>query len=87
VGSINGAHGAVRWSYHLAASLGAFSITRGAPPRKPLTLTAQIVALNVYRLAQSPLVFEIEMPTGPPCRWAIQSVRVDGSMLTAILDP
>jgi hypothetical protein len=87
VGSVNGAKGAVRWSYHLAASLGAFTITRSAPPAKRLVLTAHIVALNPYRLAQAPLVFELDMPGGPPCRWAIRSVRVDGTQLTAELDP
>jgi hypothetical protein len=77
----------VKWSYHLAASLGTFSITRGAPPEKRLVLSARIVAMNTYRLAQAPLVFELDMPSGPPCRWAIRSVRVDGGQLTAELEP
>jgi hypothetical protein len=86
VGVVTGARGAVRWSYHLAASLGAFSIVQGPPPEQRLTLTARIEDAHAYRLAQTPLVFEILMPTGPPVRYAIRSLSVEGSMLTAILN-
>jgi hypothetical protein len=86
VGVVTGARGAVRWSYHLAASLGAFSITQGAPPECRLTLVARIEDHHPYRLAQTPLVFELLMPSGPPVRYAIRSLSVEGSMLTAILN-
>lgn len=82
--SIRGAAGEVRWSYHRAASLGAWTLTPGSAAS---TLTASVVSLDTFKVSQQPLTFVVPRPTGRVWRWPVLSLQISGTEMTATLGP
>lgn len=82
--TIGGLVGEVRWGYHPAASIGKWTIVADASGQR---LTADIVRSDAYQMAQQPLLFVVERPLGQQWRWAMESLQVSGSALTATLVP
>lgn len=76
--AIKGVAGEVRWSYHRAASLGAWTL-------EGTHLSASVVEADALRLAQHPLMFVVPRPKGTAWSWPIGSVRIDGTTLHAEL--
>jgi hypothetical protein len=76
--TLRGAAGEVRWAYHLAASLGAWTLESGR-------LSAEITAQDSFRISQAPLAFVVARANGA-WRWPIRSMDIVGSTLTATLD-
>ncbi len=78
--ALKGLAGEVRWSYHRAASLGAWTL-------EGTTLSATVIEADTLRLSQSPLSFVVPRPKGTAWSWPIGTVRVDGTTLHAELQP
>lgn len=82
--TVTGAQGLLKWSYHEAASLGAWTVTTVEGKR---TLSASIVQSNASRVSQRPLVFVVPHATGA-WRWPIVGeLQMSGASLTATLGP
>ncbi len=81
--TITGAVGSVAWGYHVAGSLGPWTIARQDGVR---VLTAQIVEMNTVMASQRPLAFEVRH-TGGVWKWPIESLQITGASLTAVLGP
>ncbi len=79
---VHGASGVVRWGYHPAATLGAWTIT--ASPDRVLLLTAAVQASDALRIAQRPLTFAA-LIAGRTLTWPLVSVSISGSQLTGTL--
>lgn len=79
--SLRGAAARVRWSYHVAAELGRFSIDpiRG---KEASALRATVLSVDPYQAQQSPLVFELP---GGAMRWALSNVVIADGVLTGQL--
>ena len=80
--SLSGVEGAVRWGYHSAAILGAWSISR--TETAAVVLTATVAQADAFRLSQRPIVFVAHHAKGT-WRWPIASLQVTGASLTAVL--
>lgn len=78
--ALKGSSGEVRWSYHRAASLGAWTI-------EGTQLSASVTAQDAYRLSQQPLTFVVPRQNGHTWSWPLSSVRVDGATLYANVNP
>ena len=76
---IRGLRATVRWGYHEAAILGAWTV-------EERTLTATIERVDRFRLAQQPLVFVAPHARGS-WRWTMVECTVTGDTLTARLGP
>jgi hypothetical protein len=83
--TIRGVEGAVRWSYRLAASLGAWTVTK-PDDGGPYTLTAAILKPNTFALSQRPLMFVVATQGGS-WRWPILELQVVGTSLSGTLGP
>lgn len=73
--NVRGVGGELRWGYHCAARLRAFSVTG-------TTLTGTIDTHDDYRVTQRPLVFAL------PAKgwvWPIDTLQIEGTALTASL--
>ena len=82
--TLSGAEAVIRLDYHVAASVGAWTITTGE--NGGLTLSGSIVHANHYRLSQRPLVFVMTRP-GAVCRWPILELQIQGASISATLGP
>ena len=81
--TVAGVEGELRWSYHRAAVLGAWSIVRDPAGR---VLTAIVVSQDTYRVSQRPLVFVA--PHGTHAwTWPIETLQLSDGTLTARLGP
>jgi hypothetical protein len=80
---ITGDEAAIRWGYHRAAALRAWTVAQGDGS---CVLTATIQTADHYRLSQQPLVFEVQRPASV-WRWPILELQVSGVSLTATLGP
>ncbi len=78
---LRGSGGLVKWSYHTAASLDAWTIT--AEPTGT-TLTAKVVSQDTFAASQRPLTLVIPRPKGQ-WTWAVDSLQIVDSTLTAKL--
>jgi hypothetical protein len=78
--TIRGPAGEVRWGYHSAASLGAWTVVDNH-------LTAQVVQADDFKVAQRPLTFIVHRPSGRTWSWNVGSLQIAGETLTAVLDP
>jgi hypothetical protein len=74
--ALRGSAGEVRWSYHRAASLGAWTLEGSQ-------LSAAVTEQDALRLSQQPLTFVVARPNGRAWSWPINSVRVEGTTLYA----
>jgi len=81
--TVTGVEGMLRWGYHPAGTLGAWTVARDGTS---WTLTAAVVTKNAFRVSQRPLAFEVRHATGV-WRWPIQSLQIAGASLTAVLGP
>jgi hypothetical protein len=76
--ALKGLAGEVRWSYHRAASLGAWTL-------EGTHLSASVREADTLRLSQHPLMFVVPRPNGRAWSWPLASVRVEGTTLHAEL--
>ena len=83
--TMTGAVGTVMWAYHEAASVSSWSFT--PDPEGGGRLTATVIQMDAFLVAQQPLTFMVPRPTGAPWRWPIQSLQITGSSLSARLGP
>ncbi len=83
--TLTGPAATVRWVYHQAADLGAWTIT-DAENGTALSVTAVVKSSDAYRLAQRPVVFVVPRPTGV-WRFPILELQIAGATLTASLGP
>jgi hypothetical protein len=81
-GMLSGETGSIRWGYHLAATVGPFTITRGTGGYR---LAATIVEADAARLRQQPLVFVMPLTWAGRAvawHWAIRGCElIDGRLL------
>ena len=82
--TMTGPDGAIRWGYHTAATVGAWTFTADATGGN---LTAQVVTADDFKLSQQELTFRCNRQKGPAWVWPVQSLSVAGGTLTARLGP
>lgn len=71
----------VRWGYHIAATLRAWTVSRDEAGN--LTLSGSLATIDTYRASQRPLVF-----TAKGLRWPIvNELQVADGTLSAFLGP
>lgn len=76
--TIRGLHGEVRWAYHRAATVGAWTLTGES-------LTATVETYDAFAVSQQPLTF-VAGPNGS-WKWKLATLQVADGTLTATLDP
>jgi hypothetical protein len=78
---LRGSGGAVKWAYHVAATLDSWTMT--AEP-SGTSLTAKVVSHDTFAASQRPLVLVIPRPT---CqwKWVVESLQIVDGTLTAQL--
>lgn len=81
--TVSGAVASLRWSYHQAAALRDWTLTKVAGG---FALSATITTKDTFRVSQRPLVFVVTTQDGP-WRFPVQSLQIDGASLTATLGP
>ena len=74
----HGAAGRLLWGYHVAATLGAWSLEGDA-------LDAAVVSRDAFKLNQRPLVFEVKRPKGQAWTWPVTFVDCSDRRLSAVL--
>lgn len=82
--TVRGVEGALRWGYHAAGALGAWTVTKGDDGA--WSLSATVVSLDTFKAAQRPLSFVATHATGA-WRWPIETLEIQGAALTARLGP
>lgn len=81
--TVSGVQGSLKWSYHEAGTLGAWTVTTAAGVR---TLSATLVSSDAFRVSQRPLRFVASHANGAWV-WPIQELQISGAQLTAVLGP
>jgi hypothetical protein len=84
-GVLQGETGTVRWGYHVAATVGRFTIARGDAGYR---LTASVVAADPALIRQRPLVFVMPLQhqgRAISWRWSIVGCELAGTQLLADL--
>jgi len=77
---VRGPSAVIRYGYHRAATLGAWSITNGR-------LTADVQSADAFRLTQSPLTLIVPRSGGTDWRWRLSDVeRVGPQLIAAVHD-
>ena len=74
--TIKGEGAEVRWSYHKAATLGAWTLSGDK-------LTATIASSDPFKLAQTPLTFVVRWPQGHTWNYWLHEATTHGSSFTA----
>lgn len=69
----------LRWGYHRAADLGAWSVENGH-------LSASVRSIDAFRLTQQPLSFVVMRPNGVRWEWRLRDVQVMGDTIHAQLE-
>lgn len=82
--TLTGHAGEVRWSYHRAASLGAWTLKADGDA---IALTAAVRHMDVYRISQRPVTFVVPRQKGPAWCWPITSLQIADGTLSASLGP
>jgi hypothetical protein len=82
---LKGVNGQIKWSYHVAADIKGYTVSRNATT-KEWSMRGTAVQADAFKLAQRPLVF-VAPHQGGEWRWPIESVQVDGGTVTASLGP
>lgn len=80
---VTGVRASVRWGYHAAATVTAWTVTRDD---SGWVLTATLVTSDAFRLSQQPLTFEAPHAHGV-WTWPIQTLQIAGAALQARLGP
>ena len=78
--AIRGASAELRWGYHKAARLGAWTV-QGKPGE--WAFSAAIVEHDAFKVSQRPLL--IVTPNG--WRWVVNTLQITGGALTASIHP
>ena len=81
---IEGVAASLRWSYSQAAALGPWTLTKRDDGN--WSLAAAIVAVDTFKVAQRPLVFEARHAKGA-WRWPVLELQVVNGSLSATLGP
>lgn len=76
---IRGDAGQLRWSYHVAALLGSWTLVDHV-------LTAKVLTSDALRVSQRPLTFLVPRP-GRPWVWPLDSLQIADGTLTATVGP
>lgn len=76
--TLRGEAAGIRWGYHHAADLGAWSVENGH-------LSASVRSVDAFRLTQQPLSFVVIRPTGARWEWRLRDVVVTGDTVHAQL--
>lgn len=79
--TINGQAATLRWGYHLAATIGPWSVTRAE--EGAWIFVGTILTHDAVRVSQHPL--DVVTPNG--WRWPVTSLQITGASLTATLSP
>ena len=82
--TVTGVQGSVRWGYHRAVELGAYTVTRDE--QGAWSLSGHVVSADTVRASQSPLVFVAPHQDGS-WRWPILDLQLADGALTARLGP
>lgn len=83
--TVGGRQAELRWSYHVAASLGPWTLTMDRSGGG--ALTAQVVSADTFRVEQRPLTFRTVRQNAAPWEWPVTSLHIAGATLTAALGP
>jgi hypothetical protein len=81
--ALTGHEGTVRWGYRRAVTFGA---CRYEGTGTGGTLTAQITSCDEFAMQQSPLIAIVPMGRAV-WRWIVRDLRIEGSTLTATVEP
>lgn len=86
---LRGAAGRLRWSYHVAAEIGTFTIVAIRKSNKS-QLRAKVLDSDPFKVRQSDLVFEVPIssPDGKKksvMKWPVSDVVIKDGMLTATI--
>lgn len=76
--TLRGTSGDIRYVYHRAASVGAWTIEGGC-------LRASLLSHEPYRLSQQPLTFTVYRPNGVTWTWGLRDVTVTGAELNGTI--
>lgn len=79
-----GTAASLRWSYHTAATVRAWTVQRDDDG--VWRLTATVTSSDAFRLTQRPLTFEVTHQHGRWV-WPIEELQITGAALTARLGP
>ena len=74
----------LRWGYQPAATLKDWTLTPQGS--SSLTVTAQVVSSDAFRVSQHPIVFTVPRQAGV-WRWPVVSLQIAGQTMTASLGP
>jgi hypothetical protein len=76
---IRGSGAVVKWGYHVAASLGPWTLSaEGAGG----VVTATVVTHDACAVSQQPLAFVVPRPNGHKWVWPVQTLQISGDQLT-----
>jgi hypothetical protein len=82
--TVKGASGSIRYGYHVAATVGAWTVTRAG---EGWSLQTTLVQSDAFRLSQQPLAFVVTVQ-GVSWRWPIVgALQKTGSVVSAQLGP
>lgn len=81
--TIRGVEAVLRHGYHVAGTLGPWTVTRGD---SGWTLSASVIKADAFRVSQRPLAFMATHATGT-WRWSVTTLQITGASLTAVLGP
>lgn len=73
----------LKWGYLDAGTVGTWTVVvdpTGAD------LSASVVTMDAFRVAQRPITFAVARPSGT-WRWPVESLHIEGGTLTARLGP
>lgn len=82
--TVTGVRAELRWVYHVAGTLGAWTVSQDED--KALRLTAQVVNVDADRVAQRPLAFVVSHAKGV-WRWPVTELQIADGALAARLGP
>jgi hypothetical protein len=81
---IRGPEAFVKWGYHVAASLGPWTLTAEGGGG---TVTAKVVQHDACAVSQTPLAFVVPRPKGHKWVWPIHGLQISGDQLTLSVGP
>lgn len=88
---IPGREGQIRWAYYVAAGVEGWMLTPLSAEARPGTrpkwsLSARLVGVDKFKMAQRPLLFVTQFGRGRSL-WQIEAFRIEGDRLIATLGP
>jgi hypothetical protein len=82
--TVRGVTASLRWGYLQAAALEAYTVTKD--DHGTWRLTATVVDVDAFRVAQRPVAFIAPHAKGA-WRWPVTELQIAGASLTATLGP